>query len=307
MKGALVRSRFLQLKDMDALTSFFFNLERSVAQRKQMTCLKLQGGRVTTSPGEMRSHAMDFHAELFRAEQCSMECREELLEGLPQLSLEEKAALDCELTLEKLTVAVNRLASGRAPGIDGLSADFFKHFWSILGPDFHAVLLECFRTGSLPVSCQRAVLSLLPKKGDLALLKNWRPVALLCTDYKVLSSALSNRLKNFLEIIIHSDQTYCVPDRTIMDNIFLIQDVIDVCGSYDNVNFGIVCLDQERADRVDHYYLFSALKAFGFGDGFLAWIGLLYSGAQCLVKTGAGLSQPIPVQRGIRQGCPPSG
>ncbi|KAK2902533.1 hypothetical protein Q8A73_012279 [Channa argus] len=44
--------------------------------------------------------------------------------------------------------------------------------------------------GSLPVSCQRAVLSLLPKKGDLALLKNWRPVALLCTDYKVLSRAL---------------------------------------------------------------------------------------------------------------------
>ncbi len=59
VKGALVRSRFLQLKDMDALTSFFFNLERSVAQRKQMTCLKLQGGRVTISPSEMRSHAIN--------------------------------------------------------------------------------------------------------------------------------------------------------------------------------------------------------------------------------------------------------
>lgn len=93
-----------------------------------------------------------------------------------------------------------------------------------------------------------------------------------------------------------------------MDNIFLIRDVIDVCRSDTNVNFGIVCLDQEKAfDRVDHSYLFSALRAFGFGDGFLAWIGLLCSGAQCLVKTGAGLSQPVPVQRGIRQGCPISG
>ena len=49
-----------QLKDMDAPTSFFFDLERSVAQRKQMTCLELPGGRLTTGPDEMRSHAMHF-------------------------------------------------------------------------------------------------------------------------------------------------------------------------------------------------------------------------------------------------------
>ncbi|KAJ3586500.1 hypothetical protein NHX12_012898, partial [Muraenolepis orangiensis] len=175
VKGALVRCRFLEIKEMDAPTPFFFNLERSVAQRKQMSCLKLPGGRVTSSPEEMRDHAMDFYTNLFGGEQCSIEGREEILEGLPQLSPEEKAALDLELTLEELTGAVNQMASGRAPGIDGLSGEFLKHFWGVLGADLRGVFAECFRTGSLPVSCRRAVLSLLPKKGDLALLKNWRP------------------------------------------------------------------------------------------------------------------------------------
>ncbi|KAJ3587993.1 hypothetical protein NHX12_011587, partial [Muraenolepis orangiensis] len=176
VKGALVRCRFLEIKEMDAPTPFFFNLERSVAQRKQMSCLKLPGGRVTSSPEEMRDHAMDFYTNLFGGEQCSIEGREEILEGLPQLSPEEKAALDLELTLEELTGAVNQMASGRAPGIDGLSGEFLKHFWGVLGADLRGVFAECFRTGSLPVSCRRAVLSLLPKKGDLALLKNWRPL-----------------------------------------------------------------------------------------------------------------------------------
>uniref|UniRef100_A0A671WHQ0 Reverse transcriptase domain-containing protein n=1 Tax=Sparus aurata TaxID=8175 RepID=A0A671WHQ0_SPAAU len=307
VKGALVRSRYLKLKDMDAPSSFFFDLERSVAQRKQMTCLELPGGRVTTDPEEMRSHASDFYTNLFGRESCSMDSFRELLEGLPQLSQEERATLDGELTLEDLTTAVNQMATGRAPGIDGLSADFLQRFWNILGPDLHGVLSESFKTGTLPVSCQRAVLSLLPKKGDLALLKNWRPVALLCTDYKVLSRALSNRLKDALDRIVHRNQTYCVPDRTIMDNIFLVRDVIDVCNSY-NVNLGIVSLDQEKAfDRVDHSFLFYALRAFGFGDSFLEWVGLLYRGAQCMVKMGAGLGRPIPVKRGIRQGCPISG
>ncbi|KAJ3609089.1 hypothetical protein NHX12_023616, partial [Muraenolepis orangiensis] len=166
VKGALVRCRFLEIKEMDAPTPFFFNLERSVAQRKQMSCLKLPGGRVTSSPEEMRDHAMDFYTNLFGESSAASRA----------LSPEEKAALDLELTLEELTGAVNQMASGRAPGIDGLSGEFLKHFWGVLGADLRGVFSECFRTGSLPVSCRRAVLSLLPKKGDLALLKNWRPL-----------------------------------------------------------------------------------------------------------------------------------
>ena len=75
-------------------------------------------------------------------------------------------------------------------------------------------LREGFWGGSLPVSWQCAMLS--PAKGG----GNWRPIALLCTDYKVLSKVLSNRLRKYLGVVIHRDQSYCVPDCTIMDNLF---------------------------------------------------------------------------------------
>lgn len=183
---------------------------------------------MTSSQAEMRSHVIDFHADLFGAEQCSMGCCGELLAGLPQLSLEEKASLHCELT-EKLTVAVNQMASGRASGIDDFSTDFYKQFFNTLGPDLHGILLKCLRIGSPPVSCQQPVPSLLPKRGDLTLHQNWRTASFVCTDYKVLSTALSNRFKDILEITVHTDQNYCVPEGTIVDNILLIQHVIDVC------------------------------------------------------------------------------
>ncbi|XP_064843632.1 uncharacterized protein LOC135555246 [Oncorhynchus masou masou] len=145
------------------------------------------------------------------------------------------------------------------------------------------------------------------KKGDLALVKNWRPVALLCAEYKIVSKCLSNRLKEYLGVLIHKDQSYCVPDRSIVDNLFMIRDVLDICKLSD-VNVGLLSLDQKKAfDRVDHQYLFKTMKAFGFGDVFLSWVNLLYAGASCMVKVGGGLSCPIPVQRGIRQGYPISG
>jgi len=46
------------------------------------------------------------------------------------------------------------MESGKGPGIDGRPGDFYKSFWSELGEDLLG----------------RAVLTLLPKKGDLILI-----------------------------------------------------------------------------------------------------------------------------------------
>lgn len=102
-------------------------------------------------------------------------------------------------TIEDLTLAVNQMPPGCAPRINGLSVDFYKQLWNILGPDLHRVFLECYKTGSLPVSCQRAVLSLLPKKAGSEL----EACCALLYDYKGLSRDLTNRLKDTLHNFIH--------------------------------------------------------------------------------------------------------
>lgn len=100
----------------------------------------------------------------------------------------------------------------------------FPSFWAMLGEDWLAVVNDSLTGGLLLISCRRAVLTLLPKKGDHREVKNWRPVALLCTDYKILSKALSNRLREVMGQIIHSDQSCCVPGRQIGDIISPIRD-----------------------------------------------------------------------------------
>ncbi len=40
--------------------------------------------------------------------------------------------------------------------------------------------------------------------------------SLLCCDYKLLSKVLATRLGEVLDEIIHPDQSYCVPGRSIL-------------------------------------------------------------------------------------------
>ncbi len=79
-----------------------------------------------------------------------------------------------------------------------------------------------------------------------------------------MSKCLANRLKKYLNLIVQKDQTYCIPERTIMDNLFLIRDILDICKSFE-MKVGLISLDQEKAfDRVDHGYLFDVLKSFWY-------------------------------------------
>ncbi len=107
--------------------------------------------------------------------------------------------------------------------------------------------------------------------------------------------------------VIHMDQTFCVPKRTIFDNLFLMRDMITVAKMH-NLDIGFLSLDQEKAfDRVDFQYLFKTLEAFGFGPYFVSIIKMLYNEIYSMLKINGSLTRPFSVTRGIRQGCALSG
>ncbi|CAM5153838.1 unnamed protein product [Eretmochelys imbricata] len=107
--------------------------------------------------------------------------------------------------------------------------------------------------------------------------------------------------------VIHPDQTYTVPGRSIFDNLFLVQDLLEL-GRRDGLSFALLSFDQEKAfDRVDHGYLLSTLQAFGFGPQFVSFLGVLYASTECLVRLNWTLTEPVIFGRGVRQGCPLSG
>ena len=86
----------------------------------------------------------------------------------------------------------------------------------------------CFSKGRLSESLKRGIITCSPKGNkDKLYLKNWRPISLLKTSYKLTSACIAERLKQNLPYIINEDQTGFISGRFIGENIRLLYAVID--------------------------------------------------------------------------------
>ena len=185
-----------------------------------------------------------------------------------------------------------------------MTAEFYLAFWAIIGEDLVEVLNYGFQNGQLSVSHRRGLLSLIFKKGEKRDLKNWRPISLLCVDYKIGTRALAARLQKVLPSVLHEDQTCGVPGRSIFSNLYLIRDLIEYC-SAKNLPLAIISLDQEKAfDRVNWNFLDRVLQKMNFGPEFRQWVRVIYSEISSACLHSGFVTSFFEISRGARQGDP---
>ena len=200
----------------------------------------------------MLEQTRQFYVDLYTDEGIEVDAQETMLSKITSKLTKNQAEL-CEVavTHDEITEAVKPTQNDKSPGTDGLTYEFYKAFWHLLGKDLVQVFHDSFEQMRLPDSQNYGLLTLLFKKGERALLSNWRPISLLNTHYKILAKALSTRLGKVLAHIVADDQTCGVPDRTILNNVFILRDLVVIC-KQKNIPAAIISIDQMKAfDRVN--------------------------------------------------------
>jgi hypothetical protein len=146
------------------------------------------------------------------------------------------------LISSRFTIFVIYFILNKAPGLDGLSVEFYRKFWNSLKKLVTKVFNCNYERGHLTNSQKIGAISLIFKKNDPLSLDNYRPITLLNTDTKILAYTIAQRLKEVLPSIIHLDQKGHVKNRYIGFNIRQIQDVIDHSEKF-NIEGAILFLD----------------------------------------------------------------
>lgn len=153
-----------------------------------------------------------FYSSLFCAAPTNTSVQSDLLSNICSI-LSSSSAQQCEglLTVEECFRALSGMARRKAPGLDGLPAEFYLKFWSGLSVDLMNVLNFCYHFGFLSLSQRRSIIPLSFKKGDRLDARNWHLISLLNVDYKLAACTIPARLLKVIHLVVSPDQTCGVP------------------------------------------------------------------------------------------------
>jgi hypothetical protein len=181
-------------------------------------------------------------------------CESELVKN-SKLTKNEKNWLDNALDIAELDESLSKSNFKSAPGRDGFSNVFIRHFWSIFRRPLYDVAVHGLSAGALPGLFQSADIKLIPKKDNTAEIKNWRPISLLSNFYKIVSRAINNRLKKIAPRILSRAQKGFVPGRYMHEVLINILNKKDYCETHGLGGF-LVSADLKKAfDSVSHEFM----------------------------------------------------
>jgi hypothetical protein len=185
-----------------------------------------------------------------------------------------------------------------APGPDGISYSYYRHFWEFFGDTLALVWSEALKGKGLLPSHKVSILRLLSKIGkDLTKLTNWRPITLSNCDHKLITKCLAKRLTDVLKPYLHPNQTAYLPGNQIQDNLRVI-DIVNK-KSPDTL---VVSLDAKKAfDFVSHNYIRKTLKQYGL-QKFVPVFDLLYSQQRVNINVNDKMLEGYEIKNGVKQG-----
>ena len=194
------------------------------------------------------------------------------------------------------------MKNNSSPGIDGITAAWYKMFWCKIKHLVHESLTTSFQIGSLSPSQRKGIIIIIYKgKGHRNKLTNWRPITV---DYKLLTKVIANRLNDIIKYIIHDDQNGYIKGRSASMIIRALDDIIEYTDKF-NIPGAILTLDYTKAyDSLSKQFMITCFKKYGFGPNFERWISVINANTQSCISYCGWLSDWFPIERGIRQGCP---
>jgi len=203
------------------------------------------------------------------------------------------------INYEDVDVALRNLASGKAPGADGISAEAFKFGGYAVRCVIASFFNMCAKTQLTPSSWSESIIiPIFKNKGSKSEINNYRPIALTIVGKRIFEKIIDSKLQVYKDML-HTSQGGFLKKRSTLQQVYYLMELMEK-----NPDIIQVFLDLSAAyDMVDRRVLWTLLvERFRMPIGLIRLFRSLFDNNFSRLHISGMKSEKIPHLRGLPQG-----
>ena len=287
------------ISDMKSNPSLYHGHCRRTLKTKQGVSNVMDGnGRLTETEEEAATALNDYYWSSFTNDNNNNSPTPEFP------SLTEEKLEDVKFDVESVKELLHNLNPNKAAGPDGVETRLLKECAEEMAPVMCQLFRKSLDEGEVPNGWKEAHIVPIHKKGNKAIMGNFRPVALTSVISKVFEKIIVAAIISFLTVnnLITPQQHGFIRGRSCQTNILLCLE--KWTESLDNnKSVDVAYFDYSKAfDKVSHRLLLIKLKSYGIDGRLFAWLKAYLRDRKQRVVVGNAKSMWLEVVSGTTQG-----
>lgn len=197
--------------------------------------------------------------------------------------------------------AIKKLPSNKGPGPDQIPPILVKNASLILTPILQFLFNLSIKNSEFPTVLTQSVITPIPKKGNLQLIQNYRPINKINSFSKIFEIIIYANINNEIMKNICPQQHGFLKQKSTDTNLLIMQHKITETFN-ENAQLDVIYTDFEKFfDKVPFSTVIQGLKKFNFSNNLIT-LFKSYLSREMRIKYGQCLSKPIYPTSGFPQG-----
>ncbi|EYC05888.1 hypothetical protein Y032_0079g1241 [Ancylostoma ceylanicum] len=204
-------------------------------------------------------------------------------------------------TIEEVRKVVKKMKVGKAAGPDGVPVEVWKSLGELGLQWLTTFFSNITWSARIPQARKDSVIvPVFKRKGDVIDCANYRGIKLIAHTMKIYERLVDMRPRDVVEIA--SDQFAFIPERSVIDAIFIARQVMEKYREKDR-SCHIAFLDLEKAyDRLPQTILWEVMRERGIPEYMVNIVQDMHDGATARVHTVHGTTSKFTIAVGVQEG-----